>query len=97
MIMLGVVFWGLHMGLTQGLLATLVADTAPVELRGTAYGIFNLVAGVTMLVASVVAGSLWDFYGPTATFVAGAAFAAAALAGLLLVSHRARRKARPLR
>ena len=79
----GVVLWGLHMGLTQGLWAALVADTAPAELRGTAYGFFNLLGGLAMLAASVVAGVLWDFAGPQATFLAGAGFALLALAGLL--------------
>lgn len=82
---LGVVLWGLHMGLTQGLLAALVADTAPAELRGTAYGFFNLLGGVAMLAASVIAGALWDSAGPQGTFLAGAGFALIALAGLLLV------------
>jgi MFS family permease len=82
---MGVVLWGLHMGLTQGLLAALVADTAPAELRGTAYGFFNLLAGLAMLAASVIAGTLWDITGPRGTFLAGAGFALAALAGLLLV------------
>jgi MFS family permease len=82
-LLLGVAFWGLHMGLTQGLLATLVADTAPADLRGTAFGVFNLASGIAMLVASVVAGALWDVYGPVATFLAGAAFTAFALVGLL--------------
>ena len=80
---IGVALWGLHMGLTQGLLATLVADTAPVDLRGTAYGLFNLVSGAALLVASLLAGALWDAFGPQATFLAGAAFAALAAAGLL--------------
>lgn len=84
-LMLGVVLWGLHMGLTQGLLATLVADTAPPDLRGTAFGLFNLASGLAMLVASVVAGALWDVYGPPATFLAGAAFTAIAFVGLLVV------------
>lgn len=78
----GVALWGLHMGFTQGLLATLVADTAPPELRGTAYGIFNLLIGLALLVASVLAGELWDSVGSQATFLAGAAFTALALAGL---------------
>jgi len=82
---LGVVLWGLHMGLTQGLLAALVADTAPAELRGTAYGFFNLLGGVAMLAASVIAGALWDIAGPQVTFLAGAGFALVALAGLALV------------
>jgi MFS family permease len=82
---LGVVLWGLHMGLTQGLLAALVADTAPAELRGTAYGFLNLLGGIAMLAASIIAGALWDSAGPQAAFLAGAGFAAVALAGLLLI------------
>jgi MFS family permease len=85
---LGVVLWGLHMGLTQGLLAALVADTAPAELRGTAFGLFNLAVGVAMLAASIIAGALWDLAGPQGTFLAGAGFALAALAGLLAVQAR---------
>lgn len=85
---LGVVLWGLHMGLTQGLLAALVADTAPAELRGTAFGFFNLLGGMAMLAASVIAGALWDSSGPQGTFLAGAGFAAVALAGLLVVAGR---------
>lgn len=80
----GVALWGVHMGLTQGLLATMVADTAPADLRGTAFGFFNLVSGVAMLLASVLAGLLWDGLGAAFTFYAGAAFCALALAGLLL-------------
>lgn len=79
----GVVLWGLHMGMTQGLLAALVADAAPAELRGTAFGVFNLVGGVALLVASVLAGALWDAFGARATFLAGAGLAGLALAGLL--------------
>ena len=71
--------WGVHMALTQGLLAKLVADTAPAHIRGSAYGLFNLAVGLALLAASVVAGLLWDRLGPSATFSAGAAFAAAAL------------------
>ncbi len=82
----GVAFWGLHMGLTQGLLAMLVAATAPLDLRGTAFGVFNLATGVVLLPASVVAGVLWSRLGASATFVAGAIFTAVALAGLLLVA-----------
>ena len=78
----GVALWGLHMGMTQGLLATMVADTAPADLRGSAFGFFNLVSGVAMLVASVVAGLLWDHLGAPATFLAGAAFCAVAMVGL---------------
>ncbi|MEJ6004639.1 MFS transporter [Paucibacter sp. AS339] len=78
----GVLLWGLHMGLTQGLLATMVADTAPPQLRGTAYGVFNLVCGVAMLLASVCAGALWDAFGAASTFLAGAAFCLLSLAAL---------------
>jgi len=67
-VMVGVALWGLHMGLTQGLLAALVADTAPAELRGTAFGMFNLVSGIALLAASIIAGALWDLIGPAGTF-----------------------------
>jgi MFS family permease len=79
----GVLLWGAHMGMTQGLLATMVADTAPGDLRGTAFGFFNLVSGVAMLLASVTAGALWDALGPAFTFYAGAGFCLATLAGLV--------------
>lgn len=79
----GVALWGVHMATTQGLLAAMVAGTAPAELRGTAFGMFNLASGVALLVASGVAGALWDALGAPATFLAGALFAAAALAGLV--------------
>jgi MFS family permease len=72
----------LHMGLTQGLLAVLVAGTAPSDLRGTAFGLFNLASGAALLAASVIAGALWESLGPAATFWAGAAFTAVAMAGL---------------
>lgn len=85
---LGIVFWGLQMGFTQGLLSTLVADTAPPELRGTAFGVFNLLGGLALLAASVVAGELWDTLGPRATFLAGALFTALALLGLWAVRWR---------
>jgi MFS family permease len=79
----GVILWGLHMGLTQGLLAALVADTAPEELRGTAYGMFNLITGLALLAASLIAGELWDVIGPKGTFLAGAIFASMSVAALL--------------
>ncbi len=79
----GAALWGLHMGLTQGLLAKLVADTAPADLRGTAFGIFNLISGGALLLASVIAGVLWSVIGAPATFVAGAVFAVLATLGLL--------------
>jgi MFS family permease len=82
---IGIVLWGVHMGLTQGLLATLVADAAPQALRGTAFGVFHLVSGIAMLAASIIAGALWDAYGSAWTFGAGAVFTAFALLGLLLV------------
>ena len=78
-VLAGVAVWGLHMGMTQGLLAVMVADTAPADLRGTAYGLFNLVSGVALLAASVIAGALWDTLGAPATFLAGAAISGVAL------------------
>jgi MFS family permease len=85
--MLGVALWGLHMGFSQGILATLVADTAPDELKGTAFGIFNLLSGVCLLIASVLAGWLWQTVGAQSTFITGAVLAA--LAMLLLLLRRA--------
>ncbi len=82
---IGVALWGLQMGLTQGLLSALVADTAPAALRGTAFGMFNLLTGLAMLAASIVAGGLWDLFGPRGTFLAGAGFTAAALLALALL------------
>ena len=79
----GALLWGLHMGATQGLLAAIVADAAPADLRGTAFGVFNLISGVALLAASVIAGALWTYFSPAMTFYAGAAFAAVALAGLM--------------
>lgn len=81
-VLAGVALWGIHMGITQGLLATMVADTAPADLRGTAYGFFNLVSGLAMLLASVLAGLLWDRLGASFTFYAGAMFCIIALVGL---------------
>jgi len=80
----GVGFWGLHMGLTQGLLTAMVTDTTPPEMRGTAFGVFNLASGIAMLFASLIAGLLWDRYGPFATFFAGAGFTIVALIGLMI-------------
>lgn len=87
-VLLGAGLWGLHMGMTQGLLATMVADTAPVDLRGTAFGFFNLCSGLAMLIASVLAGFLWDQYGASVTFYAGAVFCGVALMGLTLYQVR---------
>ncbi len=78
-VLVGVALWGVHMAITQGLLATMVADTAPADLRGTAFGFFNLVSGLAMLLASALAGLLWDQLGASFTFYAGAAFCMIAL------------------
>jgi len=79
----GVALWGVHMGITQGLLATMVADNAPADLRGTAYGFFNLIGGIAMLAASAAAGLIWDKLGAATTFHAGAALCVVALIGLV--------------
>ena len=87
-VMLGVALWGLHMGMSQGLLAALVADTGPTEARGSAFGVFHMAAGVALLTGSGVAGVLWDLAGPAATFMAGAGFTLTALAGILWLRNR---------
>jgi MFS family permease len=87
-VFMGAALWGAHMGLTQGLLSKLVADAAPPELRGTAFGVFHLVSGAALLAASVLAGWLWSAFGAAFTFYAGAAFTALALAGLLVATRR---------
>lgn len=79
-VFVGVGQWGAYLGLTQSLLSTLIADTAPEDLRGTAFGLFNLLTGLGLLIASLLAGWLWDAYGPRATFVAGAIFSTLAAA-----------------
>jgi MFS family permease len=84
LVLVGVALWGIHMGMTQGLLATMVANTAPVDLRGTAYGCFNLACGLSLLIASVVAGVLWDQFGAAATFYAGALVCGVVIAGIAL-------------
>jgi MFS family permease len=91
----GASLWGLHMGLTQGLLATLVAAAAPVDLRGTAFGVFNLICGAALLAASVLAGWLWDAFGPQQTFYAGAALTLIAWIGFLRHGRRAAELTRP--
>ncbi|MDR5743512.1 MFS transporter [Caballeronia sp. LZ029] len=93
-VLLGVAFWGVHMGLTQGLLATMVAHTAPPDLRGTAFGFFNLMSGLAMLVASVVAGALWEHLGPNATFYAGGGFCLLTLCALAIRGGLRRKSAR---
>ena len=92
LLMLGVSMWGIHLGLSQGLFAAMIVDTTPAELRGTAFGVFNFVSGIAMLMASVIAGVLWDRYGAVATFLAGAAFAVIALVSLAFCNGRFRRK-----
>ncbi|QIZ82592.1 MFS transporter [Thalassovita gelatinovora] len=79
----GLAIWGVHMGFTQGVFSSLVADTAPAELRGTAFGMLNLLTGVMILLASVIAGILWDSVGPNGTFLTGAALAVLALVGMI--------------
>ena len=88
----GIALWGAHMAITQGLMAKLVADHTPAELRGSAYGMFNLATGCALLAASVIAGLLWDHWGSRATFIAGAAFAALAFAMLAFRSVGVRPK-----
>ncbi|MDE2475098.1 MAG: MFS transporter, partial [Alphaproteobacteria bacterium] len=85
-VLAGVALWGLHMGMTQGLLSALVADEAPSHLRATAFGVFNFASGFALLLASLVAGLLWEQMGPPATFIAGAMFTAAGLSMLFVTS-----------
>jgi MFS family permease len=87
-ILIGIGLWGIHMGMTYGLLAAMVADTAPADLRGSAFGVFNFVSGIAMLISSVMAGALWQWYGPRWTFLVGASLAAAAVFGLILRPSR---------
>lgn len=87
-ILAGVVLWGAHMGITQGLLSAMVADVAPADLRGTTYGIFSLVCGIVALLANLIAGLLWDKFGAPATFFFGAGFCVTAIVGLFLLSNR---------
>ena len=87
-LLLGVALWGIHMGMTQGLLAAMVADTAPSDLRGTAYGFFNLMSGLALLVASILAGFVWDQFGAATTFYTGAGFCLLALAGLIASDNK---------
>ncbi|WP_048426631.1 MFS transporter [Methylobacterium indicum] len=84
--MVGIVLWGLHMGFSQGLLATLIADSAPAALRGTAFGVFNLLTGVTVLAGNVAAGLMWDAYGSYGTFITGASLSAAGAVAFGLIA-----------
>jgi MFS family permease len=87
-LVVGVALWGLHMGFTQGIFAALIADCAPAELRGTAFGMFNLLTGLTLLLASVIAGALWDTVGFQGTFLMGGGFAVLSLLGLWVIQAR---------
>ena len=87
-VLVGALLWGAHLGLTQGLLAALISLTAPGHLRGTAFGLFNVVSGLMLLVGSVLAGVLWQEVGPAATFFVGAIFAAVTLVGVVLLRGR---------
>ncbi|HLZ97437.1 MAG TPA: MFS transporter [Steroidobacteraceae bacterium] len=89
-VMTGIAIWGLHMGMTQGLLSALVADAAPANLRATAFGVFNFASGIALLLASLIAGFFWEVIGPAATFTAGAGFTALGLL-VLFLTHQARR------
>jgi MFS family permease len=88
--LVGAGLWGLHMGLSQGLLAAMIADTAPERLRATAFGLFHLVSGAALFLASFVAGLLWEHVGSAATFLCGAGFSFVALGGLLAQIWRGR-------
>lgn len=88
-VLAGTALWGIHMGLTQGVFSALVASTAPADLRGTAFGIFNLASGVALLIASVLAGWLWQAFGPGLTFYAGAGFSALSWVALILRQRNA--------
>jgi MFS family permease len=90
----GAVLWGLHMGFTQGLFAALIADSAPPELRGTGFGMFNLITGLALLLASLIAGALWDAIGPQGTFLGGAVFTLVTFSAVLSVRKRLREASR---
>lgn len=94
-VLAGTLLWGLHLGATQGLLSVLISDSVPEDLRGTGFGLFNLVTGVLLLVASVLAGALWTVAGPGWTFAAGAVFASLAALGLVARSCRRPRRRAP--
>ena len=81
-LLIGVGLWGIHMGMTQGLLTAMIAHTAPAELRGTAFGMFNLISGIALLLASTGAGILWETLGAASTFYAGAVICAIVVAGM---------------
>jgi len=93
----GVGLWGLHMGLTQGLFAAIVADAAPERLRATAFGLFHLVSGIALFAASLLAGAVWEHAGSTSTFLCSALLAALALCGLLVARLGGKVEARNVR
>jgi len=82
---IGIVLWGAHMALTQGIFSRMVADSAPEHLRATSFGAFWFVTGIGSLLASLGAGWLWDSDGSSATFLASAGIAAVAFAMLSLL------------
>ncbi len=86
-VFVGAGLWGLHLGMTQGLLAAMIADTTPSAWRGTAFGVFSLICGIALLVASVAAGALWDRYGPQTTFLVGGMFALLSVCALPLLKQ----------
>jgi MFS family permease len=92
-VFLGAGLWGLHLGMTQGLLSAMIADTTPVAWRGTGFGVFSLISGVALLVASVAAGAIWDQFGSQTTFVVGASFALLSVFALPLLRPAARTQA----
>jgi MFS family permease len=81
LVMVGIGLWGLHMGMTQGLFAALIADAAPTHLRGTAFGVFHFISGIALLLASLIAGAMWQHFGAAATFLCGALLTAIGLIG----------------
>ena len=81
---LGAALWGLQMGLTQSVLSASVADAAPVHLRGTAFGIYDVVVGIATFCASAAAGALWTLGGPPMSFGVAAGFAVAVVPLLAL-------------
>ena len=89
-LLVGVALWGLHMGFSQGTLSALVADATPRNLKGTAFGVFNLVCGVAMIPSNWLAGWLWQAHGAQTAFYVGAALATATLVLLVLTRHRSR-------
>lgn len=84
-VLIGATLWGLHMGFSQGLLSALIADTAPPDLRGTAFGLFSFISGIALFGASLLAGVLWETIGHASMFLASASLCGIALIGLLVL------------